>query len=280
MLRKLLKYEMKASARTLIPLYIGTLFVALLCCIGLGLTLANDGANLAFFSAINAKTGNIGELIITFSYLLFFALCVAIIVLTAMIIVQRFNKSLIGDEGFLMFTLPVTHAQLLSSKLFAGMLWILIGTLVMGLSGIIMFLPVILHNTMEQMWTTIWTQFINNANILLPYLFSTLVNGLLGIAAFILLIYLCIMIAQTERFNQHRVAVAVILFFVISWIFGFVEANLFYGDIINLTGFFNLAEDGMWAVKWLMWAQAAYALVQCIICFFGTKWLMKRKLNL
>lgn len=31
MLGKLLKYEMKASARTLLPLYIGTLAVALIC---------------------------------------------------------------------------------------------------------------------------------------------------------------------------------------------------------------------------------------------------------
>lgn len=59
------------------------------------------------------------SIILAFTFLLFFALCVAIVVLTAMIIIQRFNKNLIGDEGYLMFTLPVSHVQLLTSKLTA-----------------------------------------------------------------------------------------------------------------------------------------------------------------
>lgn len=33
MLGKLLKYEMKASARTLLPLYLGTLIVAVICAV-------------------------------------------------------------------------------------------------------------------------------------------------------------------------------------------------------------------------------------------------------
>ena len=93
MLGKLLKYEMKASARTLLPLYIGTLAVALICGIQIVMLISSEVGTVVD----SLFAGN--SIILAFTFLLFFALCVAIVVLTAMIIIQRFNKNLIGDEG-------------------------------------------------------------------------------------------------------------------------------------------------------------------------------------
>ena len=76
-------------------------------------------------------------------------------VLTAMIAIQRFNKSLIGDEGYLMFTLPVTHTQLLNSKLIASLLWVVVGTIVMGLASLIIFVPVFLA-VPDMDWAYFW----------------------------------------------------------------------------------------------------------------------------
>ena len=89
MLGKLLKYEIKASARTLIPLYIGTLIVALVCSIQIMLSINSSNGNFAMavgsFEANNTLTGIL--------FLLFFGLCVAITVLTIMTVIQRFNHS-------------------------------------------------------------------------------------------------------------------------------------------------------------------------------------------
>ncbi len=270
MLGKLLKYEMKASARTLIPLYIGMLIVAGMC----SLTLFMSIPEMAFNSQVNTW--------MAVFYLLFFALCVATVVLTAMVIVQRFNKSLIGDEGYLMFTLPVTHTQLLFSKLITAILWVLAGSLVMLLSGVIIGLPVALTNADSFNWASIWVQLSNILHYTVPYFIANTVTGFFSIAATILMVYLSIMVAQTERFNQHRVAVAVVLFFLISWAFGAVENILIYGGLnavpdILLT---TLTEEAQWTLSWFLWAQALFMFMQCIICFCGTKWLMQKKLNL
>lgn len=284
MLGKLLKYEMKASARTLLPLYVGTMVVALICGIQLALMTTSINGSDVWFSVVGHRNDS---LLSMFMYLLFFGLCVAIVVLTIMIVVQRFNKSLIGDEGYLMFTLPVTQVQLLSSKLIAALLWVLIGTVVMGLSAIIMMVPAVFMNLGDllQVWSHLWNE--------LQYLFSqisvsglqfassflsTIFSGLSSIVALILVLYLSIMVAQMEQFSKYRVIIAVVLFFLLNWAFGFVETGLF--NLFGLSFFDSFDGTDLAAYNWLMWGDVLFTVIQCVICFAGTVWLMQKKLNL
>lgn len=273
MLGKLLKYEMKASARTLLPLYVGTLVAAVICGVQTAMMVGdvNDSDVWVRIGAYEASNWISG-----FMFLLFLGLCVAIMVLTAMIVIQRFNKNLIGDEGYLMFTLPVTHVQLLSSKLIASLLWVLIGTVIMGLSGLLIGLPVMLCN-LDQ-WSALWNEILYTMNYwseLVPYVFSTALNGIVGVVAFILVVYLSIMVGQMEQFNKHRVAVSVVLFFLINWVFSLVESVLF--NAMGLDLFQSMTTQ---TYNMMMWSDIAFAAVQCALCFAGIIWLMKKKLNL
>lgn len=279
MLAKLLKYEMKASARTLIPLYIGTLIVAAVCSIQIVLSISSNGSfavAVGSFQATNTLTAIL--------FLLFFGLCVAITVLTIMTVIQRFNHSLIGDEGYLMFTLPVTHTQLLSSKLAGAMLWSIIGMFVMFLSLLIISMAgVITGGDIGDMinWNRLWEQLGDIIpNIIWPMLI-TLIYSFFSLASTILTVYLSVMIAQTEKLNNHRVAAAVILFFLLNWLFGAVESVLFVSiNGIAVPDGFRISEDFMWAYNMVMACQIAFEAVKGIICFIGTKWLMQNKLNL
>ena len=280
MLGKLLKYEMKASARTLIPLYIGTLVAAVVCAF-ITASLATD--NDVLFTVMYGKAPGIFS---AFVFLLFFGLCVAIMVLTAMIVIQRFNKNLIGDEGYLMFTLPVTHVQLLSSKLIAGLLWVLIGTIIMCLSGVIIGSPAVLTNLDLIDWTDFWNevQYLLSGWNPMPYLSSTVLNGIVSIVAFILIVYLSIMVGQMEQFNKHRVAVSVVLFFLINWVFSLVETTILrifgldmYHSLLVAS---NTVREFSQAYNLVMWSDIVFTVVQCALCFAGFIWLMKKKLNL
>lgn len=276
MLGKLLKYEMKASARTLLPLYIGTLVAAVICGVQMAMMIGSVNGDDVWFH-VGAYRGN--NLFSLFMFLLFLGLCVAIMVLTAMIVIQRFNKNLIGDEGYLMFTLPVTHVQLLSSKLIAGLLWVLIGTVIMSLSGLLIGLPTVLLH-LDQL-SALWNEIVYTLDYwsdLIPYVFSTALNGVVSIVAFILLVYLSIMVGQMEQFNKHRVAISVVLFFLINWAFGLVESLLF--SAVGLDLYQSLTIEGAQAYNWMMWSDIVFTAVQCVLCFAGIVWLMKRKLNL
>ena len=264
MLGKLMKYELKSSARTLCPLYLGFLIIALIC--GIQLRVLAQRPHEIFFMT---NVGGVERYILTFSIILLGVLCVAIMVLTAVVIIQRFNKSLIGDEGYLMFTLPVSHAQLLCSKLFAGVIWIVAGTLVMGLSGLFIGLMITPITDIIELWRTyvafdFW-RYIHPLDIAVV-LFAFLAEMI----SFILTVYLSIMIAQTERFNSHRVAIAVVIYFVLNWLINLVEEGL-------LTFFLMDFFTGITAFTWF---NVGFTLLVSVACFEGILWLMKHKLNL
>ena len=278
MLGKLLKYEMKASARTLLPLYIGTLVVAVICSIWSALIVDNaevNGSDLWVNGPLD------GGMITGFVFLLLFALCVAIMVLTAMIVIQRFNKSLIGDEGYLMFTLPVTHAQLLSSKLIAGLLWVVVGTIVMGLASLIIFVPVFLA-VPDMDWAYFWNevQYVLSQYNPFPQIGLSVVAGVLTIVATILTIYLSIMIGQMEQCSKYRVAISVVMFFVINWLFSLIGTSVLNVLSLDWNSYISSAAEFGALYNQMMAVDIVGALVQCAICFAAVVWMMKKKLNL
>ena len=85
---KLLKYEWKACARACLPLYGAIILVALI-------------NHLLYSEAVPELLFGIPAAIMSMLYVVIFA---AVFVATAVILVQRFYKSLLGGEGYLMFT--------------------------------------------------------------------------------------------------------------------------------------------------------------------------------
>ena len=97
---KLLKYEWKACARTCLPMYAAVLLLAVV-------------NRLTMTDRIQELMYGIPTALLA---LLYVAVMVAVLVVTEVILIQRFYKSLLGDEGYLMFTLPVTVSQHIWAK--------------------------------------------------------------------------------------------------------------------------------------------------------------------
>ena len=129
MLAKLLKYELKATARWFMPLYAALVLFALIS----RFLLYND----PFVK--NEATGFL-QIVRILSMSVYVFLFVGIMVVTFVVIIQRFYKSLLGDEGYLMFTLPVQTWKHIMSKLLIAMLWNL-SSAVVGLCSIMLLIP-------------------------------------------------------------------------------------------------------------------------------------------
>ena len=112
MLGKLLKYECKATARVFLPLY------------GVLLVLA---AINRVFTSIQSENMAIPQVVTT---TLLFGFIVAICVISFIVILQRFYKNLLGEEGYLMHTLPAPTWQHIFSKLLVAMMWNILTILV------------------------------------------------------------------------------------------------------------------------------------------------------
>ena len=130
MLGKLLKYEIKSTARLFIPLYAVLLVFALL----------NKFLN-PFEAMESSVSFNIQSIFQALSVTVYFILIVAIFVMTLFIAIQRFYKNLLGDEGYLMFTLPVKTWQNITSKLLTAIMWYILSAVAVISSIIIMVGP-------------------------------------------------------------------------------------------------------------------------------------------
>ena len=118
MLGKLLKYELKATSRVFVPLYIAILVVSIVN----GLSL-----NLEIFNIQGLAT------------IILMCLFISLFVITIVVTIQRFNKNLLKDEGYLMFTLPVSSKYLVLSKYLTSLIWTFLSFIVALLSFTIIF---------------------------------------------------------------------------------------------------------------------------------------------
>lgn len=98
---KLIKYELQSSIRLISILWAGLLAAGLL----MGIT--NKVTHSLFAREGNQVLKNLLEAI---PLIIYFALFVAMIVATIIIVVVRFYKGLLGEEGYLMHTLPLARS--------------------------------------------------------------------------------------------------------------------------------------------------------------------------
>lgn len=120
MLGKLLKYEWKSMRKLLSLIYLAVLVLAL--CVGISLR-----------KSILVEVSN-GSLIFLAIYMI---LITAMAVVTLIVILERFYRSLISQEGYLMHTLPVSPCQHILSKLIMAVIWVAIAAAVILLSVVL-----------------------------------------------------------------------------------------------------------------------------------------------
>ena len=120
MLKKLLKHEFRATARTYGGLYLALLAVSVL-----------FGASIRGWNGTNSDVYSTAVDLLSLAYT---AVLIGTAVVTVMTIVRRFYSNLLGREGYLMHTLPVTEAQLVGAKLISGTVWSVCSIFAAGLS--------------------------------------------------------------------------------------------------------------------------------------------------
>ena len=118
MLRKLLKQEFRATARVMLPLYLVTFVLAL--AVRLVLLLSQ---NQVLLDSVGGRT--LRAILLGVSVTAFVVATIATFLAALIQAVLRFRSNLLGDEGYVMFTLPVSTHQLVWAKLITSVVWFL-----------------------------------------------------------------------------------------------------------------------------------------------------------
>lgn len=267
MLTKLLKYEFKATARTYGTIYLALLVVAGL--LGFTFRVENDFTTSRVFDAL---------------FILYDLLAVALVVVTVITVVQRFNKNLLGREGYLMHTLPVTESQLVASKLISSAVWLLASAVVGVVSLVVMFCigadftQFDLHDFWAE-WAAIKAGFEGR---ILAILFGWALLMYARALCTMLCIYAACMVGHL--FRAHNSVASVVAFFVMSWVQGRVENLLDAGGFVRIlmgpTGGTMVSEAVNHSTVVFFVVSFAITAVFGAAYFVLTTVLMKKKLNL
>ena len=115
MLRKLLKHEFRATGRIMLPVIGILLATSVAANLSLRYLLGSD---VWFFSML-------GILLLTaFGFAIF-----GVFIVSFILMIQRFYKNLLQDEGYVMLTLPVSIHQHIWSKLIVSSVWFIVTAL-------------------------------------------------------------------------------------------------------------------------------------------------------
>lgn len=260
MLGKLLKYELKATSRVFIPLYIAILVVSIIN----GLSL-----NLEIFNIQGLAT------------IILMCLFISLFVITIVVTIQRFNKNLLKDEGYLMFTLPVSSKSLVLSKYLTSLIWTFLSFIVALLSFTIIFI-IPTYKYFD------YSYFINEFNLLFSNMLNLNILGqffkitllmVISYTIFIFNVYLSLSVGQLPIFNKFRNISSFIGFLVINLLISYAQntVNLFVNnDSVNIETIDYVTS----IVSKGLNVAIIINIIIILVLFFATSYILNKKLNL
>lgn len=275
MLGKLIKHEFKGSGRTMVPF--------ILVCLGLSVL-----AGLSIRGMENLQDYGWFTVLFGIVMFLFAAGLIAVCIMALVVCIERFRKNLLGDEGYLMFTLPVSVDEHIFAKLIVSSVWFVATWLVCMLAFVLMFLCNL--DLMDVNWSEI--------SYVMGEVWAKLLDfGLLHIIAYILellvLVFAACCVACMQfysamaigySFSNHKLLLSVVFFFAINVALSILQPLLlvFTGNAGLLDFMANSAQNisGPAAVHLVLLGAFLYALVFFAVLYIPTRLLLKRRLNL
>lgn len=279
MFRKLVKYEWAAMIRSMLPVYAAVIAVSIINSLFMNVGIDSKNPVFELWNWICSSFGGI-------AIFLYVAVMMALGAFTVVVIVQRFYKGLLGEEGYLMFTLPVKTWQLVFSKALVSFLIGVLSAAAAVLSvGILMgaqFLEILsaLPYTLGYLYETamsydrVWV--IHTICFMLELL-ATLVFGCF---AFFYHVYLAVSLGHLAR--KYKAALSVAWYIGINAILGFFTLNLLgaMGSIWNLPISISLPENGYWEIHVLGLGMMLSQVIKTVLFSIGANYILKNKLNL
>lgn len=266
MLRKLLKYEFKATGRLIGVVYLAVLAAAVL-----------TGA----IGRLSDTTAD-NPVAFTIIMLIYIILVIAMLVITIFMIIERFYKNMLQGEGYLMHTLPGPTWMHVASKTISALVWEVLAVAVLILSMILCFLAgglwkdIFASFDMAELWTAI-TQYRVSAVLII-------VAAVIQIVRITLMFYASMAIGASA--TRHKIFFSALTFIAILIVINIISTCTNLGFLANMViveaDTVNSSEAfqaGVW-VNRAMLKQIVLDLSSSVVLFGLTNFFLKKKLNL
>lgn len=280
MLGKLIKYEFKACGRVFFPIYLVILILSII---------NRIYSQYGFIQSLKNNLSQKGSLLGVQGILtvVLLALFVSLFVITIIFTIQRFKKSLLEDEGYLIFTLPVSSRNIILSKYIVSLIFVILSTLVAILSFVLMgiFIENYQFARIMNMTGLIIINMINSDKGILTAILVLILGLIIVYTNFVLSVYLSISVGQIPKFNKHRSGIGVIAFFLINIIIGYVRSfinniipqNVWDGVENSLS---SILDNSIFTMNKYYWFMIITDIAIIGLLFYGINFILSKKLNL
>jgi len=259
MLGKLLKYEIPAMGRKLLPLYAAWAVTALL----LGLTTQSADTK--------------SEFMVVISVLMYTAVATAIFVMTIILIVQRYRNSLLGDEAYFNHVLPVSVSAHIGNKAISATMWVFVTVLVAILTAFLIALGAIIvgapgMNLKELIHSLLYLD-IDLPKYFALYVIECLILIIVSIVKTIMQIYTAVTIGHQAENHTTLLSIGA---YIVIMIFESTAGRM----LLSLFGNIQYDADGLIVFNKIFIPALIAAVAFSAIYFFICKYLMEKRLNL
>ena len=252
MLGKLIKYEFKATGRTILPLFGATILFALVSRI-----LMPD----PFWHTQGLANTLQGIMMFFYGVSLF-----ALFIVNLVILIRRFYKSLFRDEGYLTHTLPVTTDQIIFGKLIPAFCWYIAAIIISALSAAFMFASSWVFQMIP--FGDLMREIQRDLGIYGPAIVLLFLNLILSSFVWILGFYLALSIGQL--FRSAKILWSILVYFGLSIVVSII--SIVFEEVSGVT-----AVGGSILEISLL---TLFTLAQGMIYYFIVRQILKKKLNL
>ena len=266
MLGKLMKYELKATGRILIPLYIALLAFAAINKIFIGTGLSN-------------KLEGFGSIPFILSIFGYGCTMAAVFIVTFFVIIQRFYKNLLGDQGYLMNTLPVATITNIASKLSIATFWNIVSVFVAILSIIIMaFNPDVFSRFFSNFFQVFSEAYTEVGFEIYAVIIEIIIAIIVQLIKSVIMIYASISIGHL--FSKHRILSSFAAFIVLNLITTAISSAI--GIAFSFSNLQPLLDniESSWPIHLFLILATLYNLFFFLAYFIITNYILKNKLNL
>lgn len=277
MLGKLIKHELRGSGRTMLPFILVSLFFSVMA--GFSIRALERQQDYGWFTVVFG--------IVIF---LFVAGLMAVCIMSVVVVINRFRQNLLGDEGYLMFTLPVSVDEHIWSKLIVSFIWFAATFLTCMLAMVLMLVCNV--DQFEVNWTEVGYVFselgraLKNFGILhiVGYCLELLVMAF-GSAGVTCLTFYCAM-AIGYSFSNRKVLMSILAFIGIDILFTVLQSSVVM-LLNNIPGVERFMENldlsrvsAAGSVHIVLLGWILYLVVYAAVLYIPTRLLLKKKLNL
>ena len=275
MLRKLIKHEFKATARLIPLLFLIVLTMSVAVHFALKLYDINDLPVVL-------------ELLLALFMLLFGAALGAVFIVCIVVMVIRFKRNLLGDEGYLTMTLPVSLSSLIWAKIIVSVIWLILAAIV---DFIAVFIAYLTNSSIVDAFRDIWDILMRlsggNAAVFIEGAVELIIVGLFSVVASCLNFYAALSIGH--GFARGKMGFSVLFYFVLSTAASITRIVILAAlgqSVFSVTASMFLfgagagVADAMSEWRIQMATLGGLSLVQAAVFYFLTWINLKKRLNL